>query len=96
MVERRRNPDIQIDHLVDIAVDKTLTKIGFDMSAPTAIQADIRHLRRSRELCELIQNKLVIAVLLLCLSSTVGAAWVGLAFALSKQQEANAAVMEDR
>jgi hypothetical protein len=65
---------------------EALTILGFDLSAPTAIQKDIAHLRRSRELCELIQNKLVMAVIIVLVTGTMAAAWTGFAYALNKKQ----------
>lgn len=48
-----------IEKIVSLAVPQILTGIGFDMTEPTEIQADIRHLRRSREICESIQDNAI-------------------------------------
>ena len=73
----------KLTKIVDIAVHTTLLKLGFDINNPVEIQKDISHLRRSRELCELIQNKLVATLVLLLLLGTISAAWIGFSIAVS-------------
>ena len=81
MQQPTREPPL--DKIVDIAVHTTLLNLGFDMSKPVSIQKDISHLRRSREICELIQNRLVATLVLLMLIGTASAAWIGLTIAVA-------------
>lgn len=53
----RKQWDLQ--EVVKLTTREALTGIGFDMRDPTAIQADIQHLRRSREICEQIQDNAI-------------------------------------
>lgn len=78
-----------IEKIVTLAVPKILTGIGFNMNEPTEIQADIKHLRRSREICESVQNnavnyitKAVVAGIIIALAGYFG--WSGLASAVGK------------
>jgi hypothetical protein len=73
-----------INYIVDIAVESTLLKLGFDMENPIAIQKDIQHLRRSREICELIQNKVIATIILVILTAGLGVAWAGVSIAIDK------------
>lgn len=42
---------------IKLTVRETLTGIGFNMGEPNEVQADIQHLRRSRKICEQVQDK---------------------------------------
>lgn len=85
MKERRKNY-LEIDTIIDraiqksvpVAVKEALTNIGFDMSEPTEIQADVQHLKRSRKICEIIQDKAVTVGIGLLVTGGFGALWIGI------------------
>lgn len=82
-IERRKKPVVAIDDLikksVTIAVSETLVALGFDMDNPFNIQKDIHHLRKSREICELLQNgvvKTLIGITIVALLGMIGTGFV--------------------
>lgn len=85
-MEDRRTPTTE--ETIRLTVRCFMTEIGFDTSNPITIQKDIQHLRRSREICELIQNKMIALILVAIVSATIGAAWVGFTVAISDKSQA--------
>lgn len=84
----RRSPE-----WVDAVVKQTLRSLGFDMRDTSAIQKDILHLRRSRELCELLQNTVVRITLACVITGTIGAAWAGFTLAVKETAERKTTVI---
>lgn len=97
MKQERRKPDIELIRIAAKEVTNNLLEtMGFDMEHPHNIQKDVKHLRRSRELCELIQNKAVATIVGMLILATVGAAWAGFSMALEKQALENKVTFSGR
>lgn len=73
MTERRKTIPIDtLSEVVKLAVHETLTGIGFDMSDPIEVQKDVAHNRRSRKICEAIQDKALATVVGLFITGIIG------------------------
>lgn len=79
MTERRKSY-MEVDDIIErallkgapIIVKEALTNIGFDMSDPSSIQADIRHLRRSRQVCDNIKDNAVSVITKSAVTGIIG------------------------
>lgn len=72
------------EQLIDKTVERTLTRMGFDVSDPIACQADMHFLRSARTITGAAGTRAVMVVIGLTTVAAVGGAFVAVAKAVGK------------
>ncbi|MCI0663520.1 MAG: hypothetical protein L0220_20855 [Acidobacteria bacterium] len=67
----------EITIVVEEAVEKTLERLGIDVSDPIAMQKDFSHMRAWRESVEAIRHKGIMTILGILIAGTAGMLWLG-------------------
>ncbi len=68
----------EITKIVEEAVEKTLQRLGIDVSDPLAMQRDMALVRSWRESTEALRHKGLMTMLGILIMGTAGALWLGI------------------
>ena len=72
------------EQLIDKTVERTLTRMGFDVTDPIACQADMHFLRAARKLTGAAGTKAVMCLIGVATVAAVGGAFVAAGRAIAK------------